>query len=68
MTDGSALLMTMMYGWKAGGYWIDRRGVNMLDGVFHFYGDVSVFDGEWIGGRVHRAAVLFLAGRDGRTP
>ena len=48
MTDGSALLMSMMYGWKAGGHWIDRRGVNMLDGGAHFYGTYQCSDGEWV--------------------
>ena len=48
MTDGSALLMTMIYGWKAAGQWIDRRGVNMLDGGAHFYGTYQCSDGEWI--------------------
>ena len=48
MTDGSALLMAMIYGWKAGGQWIDQRGVNMLDGGAHFYGTDQCLDGEWI--------------------
>jgi len=48
MTDGSALLMTMIYGWKAAGQWVDRRGVNMLDGAAHFYGTYQCSDGKWI--------------------
>lgn len=48
MTDGSALLMSMIYGWKAAGDWIDRRGVNMLDGGAHFYGTYQCADGKWI--------------------
>lgn len=48
MTDGSALLMTMIYGWKAAGQWIDQRGVNMLDGGAHFYGTYQCSDGKWI--------------------
>ena len=48
MTDGSALLMTMIYGWKAAGQWVDRRGVNMLDGGAHFYGTYQCSDGKWI--------------------
>ena len=48
MMDGSALLMAMIYGWKAGGQWIDQRGVNMLDGGAHFYGTYQCLDGEWI--------------------
>ena len=48
MTDGSALLMSMIYGWKAAGQWVDRRGVNMLDGGAHFYGTYQCSDGKWI--------------------
>ena len=31
MVDGSALLMTAVYGLKAVGMWTDERGVNLLD-------------------------------------
>lgn len=48
MTDGSALLMSMMYGFKAAGHWKDERASNMLDGGAHFYGTYRCSDGKWI--------------------
>ncbi|MFD7867151.1 CaiB/BaiF CoA transferase family protein [Streptomyces sp. NPDC059783] len=38
MTDGSALLLAMTYGFLARGAWEDRPGVNLLDGGAPFYG------------------------------
>ncbi len=37
MTDGSALLLTMMYGFMAQGIWVDEPGTNLLDTGAHFY-------------------------------
>ena len=37
MTDGAALLSSMMYGFKAAGQWSKHRGDNMLDGGAFFY-------------------------------
>lgn len=48
MTDGSASLMSMMYGMKASGMWTDERGVNMLDGGAHFYDAYETKDGKHI--------------------
>lgn len=48
MTDGSASLMSMMYGMKASGMWTDARGVNMLDGGAHFYDTYETRDGKHI--------------------
>ena len=48
MTDGSALLMTMMYGFKAAGQWTDDKGVNLLDGGAHFYDTYECADGKWV--------------------
>lgn len=48
MTDGSASLMSMMYGMKASGMWTDARGVNMLDGGAHFYDTYETKDGKHI--------------------
>jgi alpha-methylacyl-CoA racemase len=46
MTDGSALLMSMTYGFLADGTWDDsRRGVNRLDGGRPFYGVYECADG-----------------------
>ena len=38
MTEGSALLMSMMYGMLNSGIWTDSRDSNLLDGAAHFYG------------------------------
>lgn len=48
MTDGSALLMGMMYGFKANGQWTNQRESNMLDGGAHFYGTYECADGKWV--------------------
>jgi alpha-methylacyl-CoA racemase len=37
MTDGSALLMAMMWGFRADGSWEETRGVNLLDTGAPFY-------------------------------
>ncbi|MBB4631832.1 CaiB/BaiF CoA transferase family protein [Sphingosinicella soli] len=37
MTDGSAVLMGMIWGFFGQGVWKDERGVNMLDSGAHFY-------------------------------
>ena len=48
MTDGTALLSTMMYGFKAQGQWSNQRGDNMLDGGAHFYDTYTCADGKHI--------------------
>jgi len=48
MTDGSALLMGMMYGLKAAGQWTNDRDSNLLDGGAHFYGTYECADGKWV--------------------
>lgn len=48
MTDGSALLMAMMYSLRGQGLWHDARGVNMLDGGAHFYGVYETSDGGFM--------------------
>ncbi len=48
MTDGSALLMSMMYGFMASGQWKDQRASNMLDGGAHFYGTYQCSDKKWV--------------------
>jgi len=37
MTDGSALLMAMMWGFRADGSWLEAQGVNLLDTGAPFY-------------------------------
>lgn len=48
MTDGSALLMTMMYTFKAMGQWSQQRGSNLLDGGAHFYDTYRCADGKYV--------------------
>jgi alpha-methylacyl-CoA racemase len=48
MTDGSALLMSMIYSFHGQGWWKDERGVNMLDTGAHFYDVYETRDGKFI--------------------
>lgn len=48
ITDGTASLMTTIYGRLLGGRWRDERGVNLLDGGAPFYGVYRCADGKWI--------------------
>ena len=48
MTDGSALLMSMIYGLKAMGQWSGDRGANLLDGGAHFYDTYECLDGTFV--------------------
>ncbi len=48
MTDGSALLMAMMWGFMAQGMWRDDRGVNLLDTGAHFYDTYRTKDGKFV--------------------
>ncbi len=48
MTDGSALLMAMMYGLKSARRWSNERGTNMLDSGAHFYDVYQCADEKWV--------------------
>lgn len=48
MVDGASILMTMMYGFRAGDMWKDERGTNLLDTGAHFYDTYETKDGKWI--------------------
>ncbi len=48
MTDGSALLMAMIYAFKGQGWWQDERGVNMLDTGAHFYDVYETSDSKFV--------------------
>ena len=48
MTEGSALLMTMMYAMLASGSWQDEQGTNLLDTGAHFYDTYECSDSEYI--------------------
>jgi len=48
MTDGSALLMTMIYTMQSSGMWKTSMGSNLLDGGSHFYDTYECKDGKFI--------------------
>lgn len=48
MTDGSALLMTMIYTMHSSGIWKTSMGSNLLDGGSHFYDTYECKDGKFI--------------------
>ncbi|MEI7887243.1 MAG: CaiB/BaiF CoA-transferase family protein [Actinomycetes bacterium] len=48
MVDGSASLMTMVWGFKAMGMWSDERGTNLLDTATHFYDTYECADGNFV--------------------
>ncbi|WP_420606591.1 CaiB/BaiF CoA transferase family protein [Novosphingopyxis sp.] len=48
MTDGSAVLTGMTWGFKAAGMWKDEAGVNLLDTGAHFYDTFACADGKFI--------------------
>jgi alpha-methylacyl-CoA racemase len=48
MTDGAALLMAMIYGFKAAGRWRGERAANLLDGGAPFYGVYHCADGKFV--------------------
>nr|WP_310523057.1 CaiB/BaiF CoA-transferase family protein [Polymorphobacter sp.] len=48
MTDGAAVLMSMIWGFRANGIWSDERGTNLLDTGAHMYDTYETSDGKWI--------------------
>jgi len=48
MTEGSAVLSSMIWGFRAMGRWNDPRGTNLLDGGAHFYDTYETSDGKWV--------------------
>jgi alpha-methylacyl-CoA racemase len=48
MTDGTSLLMAMIYGFRANGTWRDQRASNLLDGGAPFYGAYPCADGKFV--------------------
>jgi alpha-methylacyl-CoA racemase len=48
MTDGSAVLATMIWSLRASGRWNDARGTNFLDTGAHFYDCYETADGKFI--------------------
>ncbi len=48
MTDGTAVLMSMMHGMKNMGVWSEELGANMLDTGAHFYDTYETADGKFV--------------------
>ena len=48
MTDGSASLMTMFYGFLSSGIWQEERGDNLLDSGAHFYNVYETKDNKFV--------------------
>ena len=48
MVDGSASLITLIYGLLAAGYWTDERGKNRLDSGAPFYNVYETKDGKFV--------------------
>ncbi|MHB8440001.1 MAG: CaiB/BaiF CoA transferase family protein [Acidimicrobiales bacterium] len=47
MVDGSASLMTMTFAFHQLGWWLEERGVNILDTGAHFYEVYETSDEKW---------------------
>jgi len=65
MVDGSASLMTLIYGMLAAGYWTDKRGSNRLDSGAPWYNVYECADGQHVAiganeSRFYRNAVALL--------
>ncbi len=48
MVDGTASLMSVIFGLLGCGMWTDERGVNFLDTGAHFYNTYETSDGKWV--------------------
>ncbi|MBV7257203.1 CoA transferase [Pacificimonas sp. WHA3] len=48
MTDGSAVLMGMIWGMRGSGMWPGERGTNLLDTGAHFYDTYETSDGKYV--------------------
>ncbi len=48
MTDGTAVLMSMIHGMKNMGVWSEELGVNLLDTGAHFYDTYETADGKFV--------------------
>ena len=67
MVDGTAILMSMMWGLKKIGVWKEELGTNVLDTGAPFYDTYETKDGKFIVARFARAAVLRRADRRARS-
>jgi len=68
MTDGTALLMSMIYGLKAAGEWKNQRCSNLLDGGAHFYRVYECADHKYVAiGAIESAFYKVLMEKVGAT-
>jgi len=69
MVDGTAVLMAMVHGLRAMGFWDIEKGRNIIDGGSHFYDAYETADGQYISiGSIEPqfyAELLRLTGLDG---
>lgn len=69
MTEGSALLAAMLWGFRAGGAWSGARGENLLDGGAPFYGTYECADGGFMAvGAIERRFFAAFCARMGIDP
>ncbi len=69
MTEGSALLAAMLWGFRAGGAWDGARGANLLDGGAPFYGTYECADGGFMAvGAIERRFFSEFCARMGIDP
>jgi alpha-methylacyl-CoA racemase len=66
ITDGTALLLTMLHSWRAAGAWEDQRESNLLDGGAHYYRVYETADGRHlaVGALEPAFYAAFVAGLD----
>ncbi|MCR9121055.1 MAG: CoA transferase [Phyllobacteriaceae bacterium] len=48
MTDGTAILATLIHGFRTAGAWSEHRHSNLLDGGAYFYGTYRCADGKYV--------------------
>ena len=48
ITDGCAIMSTLLHGLRSQRLWVDRRQSNALDGGAHWYDCYQCADGEWV--------------------
>lgn len=73
MVDGSASLLTLVYGMRAAGYWTDQRGTNRLDSGAPWYNVYETKDGLWLSigsceARFYRNTLELLGLREDQLP
>ncbi|WP_416896997.1 MAG: CaiB/BaiF CoA transferase family protein [Minwuia sp.] len=69
MIDGASNLMTAIYGMKAAGRIVQKRGSNFLDGGAHFYSVYETSDGKYVSiGSIEKKFYAELIEKAGMSP